>query len=221
MKSSGLNGSNVVALSVVLLLLVAVLLPQFLKADTVSDVALQRIYLNVVATGLEAYAIDEDQLPPWFLAWDPPPAVPANALFPAEYLTTPVDYVAGQIEAFTNVLTHSRGPQWYLLQGTTGVTCTFGAPYRVASGCFPADFSSRSQEFMNCAEFDGLIDPVHAYMLWGAGPDGFTIPAPPCSGMLPSFAPYDPTNGLVSNGQIYHFGYLPATAHTEEWRHYR
>lgn len=190
----------------------AVFIPRFLKADTVEDVARQRLHLNVVSQGLQAYALEEEQLPPWFMAYDPPPNMPANSQFPSEYLTTPVDYIEGRLEVFTHEMAPDKGgPQWERLQGQPGATCAQGRPFRVAKACSNSDFTSRTRGYLHCPDFEGLIEAEHAYVLWGAGPTGRIMGTGKCSRFSPETndTPYDPTNGAVSNGHIYLAGFMP------------
>jgi hypothetical protein len=134
------------------------------------------------------------------------PGIPANARFPNAWLTTPIEYVSD--DNLIDQFQQEKAFQWYRLGGKSGQSCGFGAPFRQADGCNDGDFKGRSQEFIDCHDFSGLVAPGHAYALWGVGPTKLTLGSGVCSTFLPELSdvPYDPSNGTVSNGHIYRFG---------------
>lgn len=188
-------------------ILAAIAIPNFLQAQVRARVASQVSNLRTISLGLEQYIVDDGEYPPWFIAYDPAPGVPANAGFPYEYITTPIAYVGSEqnlIDQFAQAPTF----QWYRLGGKGGTSCGFGEPFRVATGCSADDFKGRTTTFTQCSDFSNLVTPAHAYSLWGVGPTKRTLGSGVCSTFLPELSdvPYDPSNGTVSNGHIYRFG---------------
>lgn len=198
---------NTIAAVAVGLLLAAVLVPRLLTAEILEDMSRQQMNLKVVALALGAYAADEGDLPPDFVQYHP---TFQNVVFPGDYLTTPVDYLMGQEQVLQSVLWPDGRIHWFRLQGLPGISCGRGTRWDQEM-CHPVDFRHRTDQYLNCSDFAGLVTKDTAYLLWASGPSGQILGSGPCSQIHPAYhdVPYDPTNGLMSNGHLFHFGTVP------------
>lgn len=181
-------------------ILAAIAIPNFLQAQVRAKVASTQSNLRTISLSLESYHVDNGDYPPWYMCYTCLPGEPANAHFPYHHLTTPVEYVSS-VDVFRDVLTNTRRYQWFRMQGQGGMFC-----WNEHSNCFLDTFASFTNDYVNCSTFDGIVSRSHAYLLWGSGPIPRFMAAKPCTGVPEEARPYDPSNGTVSEGQIYRAG---------------
>jgi len=149
-------------------ILVTIAVPNFLEAQVRSKVARMEADLRTLATGIEAYMVDENRYPP-----APVPAPPTYETQEAKtwLLTTPVAYLAEiPLDIFTpeNVQPSPEGG--------------------------PFDIRGKYLKYITGIENE-------YWLAFSNGPDLVFSPGPMNTGVI-----YDPTNGTVSDGDIYRLG---------------
>lgn len=181
-------------------ILAAIAVPNFLTAQIRSKVARCQADLASLGTAVEAYAVDWQRYPPTrasFADWTPPiPSMSAQGIYSGRRLyvcTTPVPYIARiPLDPFSE---NPRGP--------------------VGSGLNrpPLEYNIRNVTEVLDSSGNVVVNPVLGqqtvwkvsigkepiYVFWGYGPDrdfeyGFNDPT------------YDPSNGIISDGDIYLLG---------------
>lgn len=207
----------------IIAILAAIAVPNFLEAQVRSKVSRARADLRTIATGLEAYRVDNNKYPP-----NPDPSPPSPAGYDVGFnitpwrLTTPIAYITSRPEDPFKVgkdvsqdnnpqFQHERfyydyfaiiSPQDYLNYASNGIDIFAVA---VDSGGLPG--GANRYAFLKYG----------AWVMWSAGPDsllwnktddftGAGFLKPLNAAYHPwgySFdVPYDPTNGTVSFGNV-------------------
>ncbi|MEQ8819957.1 MAG: prepilin-type N-terminal cleavage/methylation domain-containing protein [Sumerlaeia bacterium] len=157
----------------VIAILAGIALPNFLEAQTRSKISRAKADMRTIATGLEAYHADHNRYPPSTL-------VPRFArLIP---LTTPVAFLSSiPMDVF---------------QGEDSGAGGFRSRGNFAYGAMPIDQESR----WALASYGPDLDSDHSGIQFYPG-DSADIWENPASGY--DFTRYDPTNGVVSDGDIW------------------
>ncbi len=189
MKSHGFTLTEVAILLVIVALLVAIAVPNFRLATIKSKEALALGQLNVIALALESYYMDYQSYP---LTAYTNPVVPTVAddggsshtsYFTLKPLTTPIAYVTRIPEdPFAEKPIPPTFDQGYGRYGHINA----GFAYRNTQGSnrltYPA-YPQYGQEWQLAS-----VGPNGRYDSWGTTPDNLVF--------------YDPTNGILSNGDI-------------------
>ncbi|HOE96912.1 MAG TPA: prepilin-type N-terminal cleavage/methylation domain-containing protein [Candidatus Sumerlaeota bacterium] len=206
MKQHGFTLIELLIVVAIIAILAAIAVPNFLEAQVRSKVSRVHADMRTLATGLEAYRVDNNTLPAWF---DPGAAyLPISA---GVVLSTPVAYLTNprMVDPFAS----QQNLQSWTLAG--------GIP-------FLQIFTNDDSSALRTIEIDTLMRqaatnptvlprcfPLKNYIIISSGPDhvdntvgGYApyAPADPLGSGV-----YDPTNGTVSNGDIFrmHNGRIP------------
>lgn len=171
----------------IIAILAAIAIPNFLAAQMRSKVSRVRAETRTVATALESYYVDNNAYPPMGdFTWSGHMGEPDfHSRIPA-FLTTPIAYISSlPIDPFLTI----------------------------PAGTFPFPFYNRYTYF-NFRQFNeslGLVSATFltrfrqsgAWLIYSWGPDraANTTASPPL-GQHGVYTNYDPTNGLVSAGNI-------------------
>jgi prepilin-type N-terminal cleavage/methylation domain-containing protein len=199
-RASGSGGFTLIELLIVvaiIAILAAIAVPNFLEAQVRSKVSRAKADMRSVATGLEAYFVDNNRYPPPVefglpYVWGET-NMPPYMMKTSSYLTTPLSY-----------LTSLPGDVFYS-----------GRPYAdppppLPSSIFARFFYVNVQYLRGGPSFVGSPFEVASinggiWMLFSVGPDKDEFnrgnPGPPADDRL--FRDYDPTNGTVSLGNIF------------------
>jgi prepilin-type N-terminal cleavage/methylation domain-containing protein len=201
-RQSGRSGFTLIELLIVIaiiLILIAIALPNFLEAQIRSRVAAAQGDMRSTAVALESYAVDWRGKYPWAAALEDlslpaqPPAEVFECFLPA-LLTTPNKYLT----------TLFPDPFTAYIQGGSHQELPAPFHYNEEETC------KRLGEplFINLLTFHVYEGQVRSakYYLFSHGPDGDHDES--LDGTEPGFETkrYSPTNGTKSNGDIYYFG---------------
>ena len=157
----------------IIAILAGIGLPNLLEAQTRSKISRVKADLRTIATGLEAYHADNNRYPPSTL-------VPRFArLIP---LTTPVSYIGSVPSDVFQTQDENHGH--------------FRAQGNFAYGSQPIDTESRYALASDGPDMHGNHEPIEFYP---GNSDG--IWENPASGF--DYVRYDPTNGSISEGDIW------------------
>ena len=182
----------------VISVLAMIAIPNFLEAQTRSKIARAEADMAALSASLRAYCADYNAYPP-------------NRPEFRAYFKACAD---GTTTSGTNVL---FGPTALAVHESGLDLIILTTPLAYHRGLLPKDIFSRSSRFggkegyypyVNILDVTtdsvALTGAFRRYILSSAGPD-LQISAPdPVQG---PFIPYDPTNGTVSSGDIYRFGW--------------
>jgi type II secretory pathway pseudopilin PulG len=186
---------EVAILLMIVSILVAIAIPQFRTAEVKSKVSVVRGQLNTLGLALEAYFSDYQSYPPTPYS---NPAVPSKAddggsnrtsYYVLRPLTTPISYIARIPEdPFADKNLPPTYDQGYGRYGHLNA----GYAYRHAKG-------SSYSTFPGYREYGddwvlSSVGPDRDYDLWGTSIENLML--------------YDPTNGVISNGDIARFQLL-------------
>ncbi len=172
-RRSGFTLVELLVVVSVLAILAAVALPNFLESQTRSKVARVQADLRTVALALESYHADFNRYPPSTL-------VPRFARFIP--LTTPIAYLSSIPRDVFQTIDENAG--------------RFRRRGNYAYGAMPIDVESRYAMASDGPDLDADHGNIQFYP--GYSPALFENPA---SGF--DFVRYDPTNGTISNGDIF------------------
>lgn len=173
MRRLGFTLIELLVVVAIIAILAGIALPNFLEAQTRSKVSRTRADLRTVAAGLEGYHVDHNRYPPSTL-------VPRFArLIP---LTTPVAYLTSiPTDVFQSI--DENAGRWR----RNG---------NYAYGAMPIDEESRWALASDGPDRDSDHGNIQFYPGWSLG-----IWENPASGY--DFTRYDPTNGTISDGDIW------------------
>ncbi len=177
---SGFTLIELLIVVAIIAILAAIAVPNFLEAQTRAKVSRTATDLRSIATALETYRVDYNRYRKALLTENLPRRL--------QHLTTPVSYLTSIPE----------DPFWKLDASTFHGSSPF---YVYASGNLYGGGAS---------VFDTVEVVASLYSLAGRGPDGDLDGGGYCVGHplavqsnLATRTSYDPTNGTVSNGDIY------------------
>jgi prepilin-type N-terminal cleavage/methylation domain-containing protein len=191
----------------IIAILAAIAVPNFLEAQVRSKVSRVKADMRSLATGMEAYRLDNNWYPLTTYS-----AAPANGSYTTEMMkwgqttlssmwrmSTPVAYIVSA-SAFaspfgTEVGDHFPDGQWTLKKN---VYWYVAADHAASSEQVFATYTNSALSFYNQMGASKAM----MWFLCDAGPDR-TLSYTSGSG---DSQPYDPTNGTVSRGDIYRFG---------------
>jgi type II secretion system protein G len=186
----------------IIAILAAIAIPNFLAAQTRAKCSSAKSGLRVVTTGLESYYVDNTDYPGARQYYTPNPQAANNYIIPKE-LTTPIAYITSwPKDPFDRYQTAGEIPQRTLRYRTPGPGWTDGIDAIITMfvpNTFPADAPSDPGVW-----YDSRQKSTVKYGMWSVGPDGDFESA---SGVQPCRLEswYDPTNGIMSNGNICRF----------------
>lgn len=214
MRTQGFTLIELLIVVAIIAILAAIAVPNFLEAQTRSKVSRALADMRSIDTGIHAYQLDNNKIPPsnvgtdtwkyrvdgngWVVSW-------RHRLIP---VTTPIAYLTNvPIDAFGKDNNHSKNPP-------AGMTAT---DFEIAQYCEDYYMSKAIRNSISPPDmpgagyvsYDGARQNV-AWRLISCGPDknfnynDTAIPASPFwakDGM-----PYDPTNGTVSHGDVFRYG---------------
>ncbi|MDK2971779.1 MAG: hypothetical protein PWP23_1534 [Candidatus Sumerlaeota bacterium] len=176
----------------IIAILAAIAVPNFLEAQTRSKVSRAKADMRSIATGLEAYAVDYQRTPPWFVP------VQSGGIFlqgaqQIHLITTPVAYM-------------SSIPQDVFQAGKPVTSTNANKNYSAFLGPYPNYFiytdryATQGSFKLNGAEGWSVrvMGPDTDFDLVGDTNDGDTA--------IPENGVYDPTNGTISNGDVIRSG---------------
>ncbi len=175
----------------IIAILAAIAVPNFLEAQTRSKVSRTKTDLRTVATAIESYIVDNNHAPPmsdkgpastWSVFQDIGAGGDDHARTPS-YLTTPIAYITSlPFDPFIPSSTLSGAD--YIVQ--------IGKRYVYFNWEQFLDAYPTSTGYQNRAADSG------AWLMYGYGPD-----QDPFNNVGAVYINYDPTNGTVSNGNIF------------------
>jgi general secretion pathway protein G len=162
-------------------ILAAIAIPNFLQAQTRAKVARSLADMASQATALEAYRVDSSNYPPdWFQTFNP---FFMDTTLSLRVITTPIDYISTLPEsAFgaygTTIPAVPPGTEFkqYVYEGPYAIEGFYSS---LPPSALPYDISAR------------------AWVLASPGPDRIFE----SGGQI-----YDPTNGTISDGNVYRLG---------------
>lgn len=161
-------------------ILAAIAIPNFLQAQTRAKVARVQSDMRTIAIGLEAYRVDTNSYPPTSEFTGPFSTIGGGFYAYVGRLSTPIDYISSAPEdpfMKNRIPLHDFG--WHAYEYWSEPTVGFDLVNITAGNVSNA-----------------------MYVVWSWGPDqdadSFSIQDPDTI--------YDPTNGTISDGNIYRFG---------------
>jgi type II secretion system protein G len=182
-------------------ILAAIAIPNFLSAQTRANVARTWADMRQVALGLEAYRVDEGGYPPSpaNVSGGSGHPIYASYLPRLKHLTTPTDYISSIPEDVFAI----KGIRYENIKD---------APYRIPYGAgplvhpYPFDYAAWDDMGATSGSSRSKISIHYDKIMWAmrsVGPDLYV-------GILGTLTDrtvgYDPTNGTISNGDLYFGG---------------
>lgn len=176
----------------IIAILAAIAVPNFLEAQVRAKVSRSRNDLRVIATAIEAYAVDNRHYPPYgtfqngidVTNW----GVEEQILEPS-WITTPIAYISGDASMLDPFRTQPPPTTWLVL------------PYYFKMYNYVNLDDNRLRSLGDW----GTREVVGRYGLWrlaGSGPDKLHYNAN-LDGTAFGVVPYDATNGTISIGDIF------------------
>lgn len=177
-KKRGFTLIELLIVVAIIAILAAIAVPNFLEAQARSKVSRVKADMRTVSTAIEAYAVDWNTYPP------DGNGVPYVGLIA---LTTPVAFITSM---FPDIFNHGH------VDGRTGKKSDADPNVDFLFELGTGNISHSARNF-----------PAQAWAIASYGPDKdddtHTIGAYPYTN---SACPYDPTNGTLSNGDVYRLG---------------
>jgi type II secretion system protein G len=166
----------------IIAILAAIAMPNFLEAQVRAKIARVKADMRTVSVAWEAYAIDNNRYP---VDWDNNPVGVESTQIGMVMVTTPIAYLTSfPIDPFS-VMKNPNSNE-------------FAPHFEIASCEYAYCIYSLGPNFIE--EFDGN----------DAWPDGVIDYRPGQMGQLYTgpinLRPYDPTNGVISDGDVHKFG---------------
>lgn len=188
----------------IIAILAAIAIPNFLQAQVRARVSSVKSGMHTTATGLEAFYVDNNQYPATvYMANAYNYHIPSDLTTPVAYLTSwpkdPFETYAGTGAGYLPLKYQRPGLVWY-----SGDSTNTGAWYVYVPGTYPIDDGTATLyryygpgNASNDAGCPGSADNIR-WAVFSVGPDKEFETAQP----IPMRTWYDPTNGVVSNGNI-------------------
>jgi general secretion pathway protein G len=198
MKKKGFTLIELLIVVAIIAILAAIAVPNFLEAQVRSKVSRMKADMRTVTTALESYFVDENHYPKTTYngVFPSPPTFESNErwkVWPGA-LTTPIAYIASDA-ALVDIFRKSHGWQSVLANQIMWLPSKFYfPPYNPDTGAFGRQCNRYGLWKILSAGPDTWYqnqDGVEGDYGEGAGSTGW------------GQAGYDPTNGTVSNGDIY------------------
>ena len=183
------NGFTLIELLIVvaiIAILAAIAIPNFLAAQVRAKVSRVKGESRSVATALESYYVDNNRYPPMGdYAWDGTGNEPAFHARLSAFLTTPIAYIT------------SLPVDYFLIVPAGGFVYPYYNRY-----VYYNFFQYKDTMGFNSATFLNRYRQSGEWLIYSVGPDRNTNQAAPMLGESGVYTNYDPTNGLVSFGNI-------------------
>jgi prepilin-type N-terminal cleavage/methylation domain-containing protein len=172
----------------IIAILAAIAVPNFLEAQVRSKVSRSKADIRTLATGIEAYAIDNNKYPfdidsrgwPWYIT---------------DVVTTPIAYVtnaSGLQDPFREHLALSAAKRFRYVNYPSGLATNAWNP-----SPYPGPYYTRWCCTYPQSTYDIGIETYGFWKISSAGPDKTASAT-----FLTTDLVYDPTNGTVSGGDI-------------------
>ena len=179
----------------IIAILAAIAVPNFLEAQVRSRVSRCQAEMRSLTNGLEAYCVDNQNYPPMYLGGSPPLYIGGRQMSRLERLTrltTPVAYITTvPLDVFdlalVNIPVVQRVYPYWDIDYADARKASATGQFRY----LPEELSNKGR-----------------WALMGAGPDQDYEAATGLYGWANDnyLNHYDPTNGTISNGDVYRFG---------------
>lgn len=201
MRSRGFTLIELLIVVAIIAILAAIAVPNFLEAQVRAKVSRMRSDMRSVATGLEAYRVDNNKYPPWadWRTTDPGGTDYDNdgAIFHAKipnFITTPIAYMTSL-------------PEDVFVRSTTFTNARYPGPHDVGFRFqyFPYATLAEAPTIAAATRttYSYRSDQTGGWFFYSFGPDfdlnSLSSPMPGDKGV---YTRYDPTNGTVSWGNI-------------------
>ncbi|MBX7244922.1 MAG: type II secretion system protein GspG [Candidatus Sumerlaeaceae bacterium] len=184
----------------IIAILAAIAVPNFLEAQVRSKVSRNKADLRSLATGLEAYAVDNNAYPPAWdttfggtLTWGTLVTPPFHSRVP-NYITTPISYMTSLPEdPFRSTTVGALTPPLNLVER------------RQIYFNFKYYFVTPSLAPPNVNNFTEATKLAGAWLMYSIGPDRDEFNTPGAVAVVGQrvYRDYDPTNGTVSLGNVF------------------
>jgi prepilin-type N-terminal cleavage/methylation domain-containing protein len=203
-KTGGFTLIELLIVVAIIAILALIAVPNFLEAQVRSKVSRVKSDMRSLATGMEAYRVDWNGVPPWDSWADAPGDVAGRRLMAPGHLwwalTTPIAYITAPFrDAFVAIGTHSSG------EHSAGDANLLLAHLPVGTGYVgPASAGAAYTHWCACSYGPDCADDQN-----GLGIYPYTLIA----------IPYDPTNGTVSWGDVFRHGGKPPSNFLDDKEH--
>lgn len=200
----------------IIAILAAIAVPNFLEAQARAKVSRAKADIRSLATGMEAYYVDNNEYCPdseGVLDKGQGTQIPYEQYAKGQiFLTTPIAYLTSVVQDPFDSVANSVG------------TTTVKASIRIGSGTWAYHTGLSPKDLQDSTNTMATRGKVATYALLSVGPDGLrcrnsykSFPWKPLTDTdqkpitAKNYQPnywidYDPTNGTVSDGDIYRFG---------------
>ena len=193
-KKKGFTLIELLIVVAIIAILAAIAIPNFLAAQTRAKVSTAMKDMQSIATGIESYDVDNTAYP-----------LSSNYLYSSPPTNGPLDYYRIQrlAQLTTPIAYLTRAPM-----DVFNINGTITAPWDRA---YPYWCPKRFDAYKNSGSYDNMFTDIPdertrlgGWALMSFGPDqNYTVNVGTWPGKL---MPYDPTNGIITNGDIFRFG---------------
>lgn len=202
-KTSGFTLIELLIVVTIIAILAAIAVPNFLEAQVRAKISRSKADMRSISTAIEAYRVDSNKLPlamlPPYPGYDPP----SWWGFCSTGLTTPIAYMTAlPAMAFTDeVVSGIWASEYDGSQNNQPYTYVYDTGWQYDQRLLPDGTAPGGWEYQR-ADAGNYYDRVAqaSYIIYTCGPDG-------ADGLVNTYPMhYDPTNGSISFGDIFHWG---------------